>query len=229
MRMGDLPSFSVNFRQQVLLTFDAAGRLSDNLRQPLCSQEKFHQLPSIFHAARKLFINLCQPTVQPDDLPSTFCVAGLTIRKLSVRSKTFHHLLTSRAARWPSISFLCGWVTFRELPLTLDAAGTPSINFRQLNVWPGDLPSTSVNFQCVWSTFRQCPSSLCVARRPSVKFCQLLRATGISSVNFPCRRKTFRQLPSTLRATGRPSVNFCQLSCGWETFCQLSVWLGELL
>ena len=121
------------------------------------------------------------------------------------------------------INFLCGWKTF--------------VNFHQLYVRPGDLPSTYGNFLYCWQTFRQVSSTFCATSRLSIIFSPLSVQPGnlpSTSFNSPCRQKTFRQLPlflcaawttsvnfpcgrtlsqlpSTFHVAGRPSVNFCQV------------------
>ena len=84
------------------------------------------------------------------------------------------------------------------------------MNFCQLLVQPGDLPSTFVNFPCGLETFCQLPSTICAARRLSVKFLCGLRP----SINF-CQLYVppgdFCKLPSSFRVTGSLFVNFLKL------------------
>ena len=105
---------------------------------------------------------------------------------------------------------------------------SPSVNFCELTVLPGDLPSTSVNFPCCQKTFRQLSvntgdlpltfvnlpcfqyiflqftSTFHVARRPSANFCELYM--------WP------EEIPSTFCASGRSAQIFVYFPCGWETF-----------
>ena len=57
-------------------TFHAARRHSVIFHHFLCGCETFRQLASIFHNARRHAVNLCQPSVRPEKLLSTFCDAG---------------------------------------------------------------------------------------------------------------------------------------------------------
>ena len=139
-----------------------------------------------------------------------------------------------RSGHFPSsyASLLCGQNIFRHLtstflppgtvcnlPSTLCAAGRTSVNFRQLSIRPGDLPSTFVNITCRHLTLSQLPM------RPGD-----LKST---SANFLCGRETFLRHPSNFllgqenfcklqstfinfRLVGRPSVNFL---CHRENFC----------
>ena len=87
----------------------------------------------------------------------------------------------------------------RELLSTFSAARRPYINFRQLSLRSGDLPSPSFMFTCSRETFHQL------------------------SVKFLGSRETFRHLPSILRVAGRTSINFRPLTMQPEdlasTFC----------
>ena len=133
----------------------------------------------------------------------------------------------------PSVNFPCDLETIRVIlaPLeifcqilsTFRVARRTSVNFRQLSVQQGDLPSTSINILCHWETFPQLPSSFCTAGRPFVKFWQLsVWPEELPSifVSFPCSRETFHQLPSTfVLLVDLPSTSI-SIPYGWETLCQ---------
>ena len=106
------------------------------------------------------------------------------------------------------------------------AAGTPSVNFRQLSVPPGDLMLT-----------------FCHGGRTSVKFVQCyVQPGGLLSifVSIPRKRDAFCQHLPTFCAAWRPSVNFCRHSVRPgdflsisifrtpENFRHLSPWEGDL-
>ena len=55
---------------------------------------------------------------------------------------------------------------------TFHEARRPFVNFSQLSMPSGHLPSTSVNFLCGLETFSQPRSTVCATGRPSVKFCK---------------------------------------------------------
>ena len=130
-----------------------------------------------------------------------------------------------------SVKFPCSQNTFRQFRSTLfhigfpstsstfcaakrtsvnfPRAGTPSINFRQLYVQPGDLPSPFANFTCVRPARRPCQllSIFRNARRLSVKIRLLSVLLGgilSTSINFPSILEKFCQLPSTFCAARRP-------------------------
>ena len=201
-------------------------------------------------------VNFHQLSVRREDLPPTFCTAGTPSFHFRQRSQeTFRQLLTTfrygretflplsvRPGDLPSTSviFLYGWetvnfcqlsmqpVAFRQLQSAFRVAERPSTNFRELSMWPGDLPLISVNFPCIQETLGQLPSIFRILRRPFIKFCQhSVQPVDLPStfVNFPCRQKTFCQLLSTSLATRRPSFNF---SCCQKISRQLSVLLGDL-
>ena len=139
-----------------------------------------------------------------------------------------------------SVNILCHQEPFRQLLSTFCAAGrptdhicqlsvppgVPSVNKRQITVWPVEFPSTfraaerhSVNFPSGQDTFRYLSTP--PGNHP------------LNSFNFRCSWQTFHQLLLTFCAAGSTSVTFCQLSqcqgyfpstsvnfpCGWETFC----------
>ena len=157
-RPEDLPSTSVNFScgcetfRELPSAFDVARRLfvilrqfsecpldfpstSVNFRQLLCGPETFRQLPSTVRTARRQSIKLRQFSKQPVDIPSTFYTAG----RFSVNSP----------CRWENfcqISMKPGDLC--QLPSTFRATVGPSVNFCQLPMWSGDLPSTSLNCPC---------------------------------------------------------------------------------
>ena len=121
---------------------------------------------SIFHASETPFINFCQLSVRPRELPSTsvnFLSSSWTFRKL---------YSTFRAAAVTSVNFSCihgifckfsvPTGTFRRLlqtfrlrnhPSTFRALAAPSVNFREHSVRPQDILSifystvgSSINF-----------------------------------------------------------------------------------
>ena len=106
-----------------------------------------------------------------------------------------------------------------------------------------DLPSASVTFSSGRGTFHQILSTFCVVMGLTVNFHQLpstFRAALGHSFNFPCCRGTFRQFLSPFRAAGDfpttsvnypfgPSVNFRVTTRSSVNFCQLYVWLQDLL
>ena len=117
-----------------------------------CGQETFCLLPSIFHWAGRLSVKFCQLSLPPGQLhqhPLNFCAA---------RRPSFNlHQLLMRSAYLPSISvnIPCS-CEMCQIPTTFCVTVTPSVNFCQLAVWPGDLPLT-----------------FCSSVEPSVHFCQL--------------------------------------------------------
>lgn len=127
-----------------------------------------------------------------------------------------------------SVHCTCGQDTVHQLISIFHAAWRPSGNYRQLSVWPEDLPSTfrvawrsSVNFPFVLETFHLFSSILCTAGRPVI-FCQLSVRSGdlnSTSVHILCSLETFRQIRSTFRSARRPS----------RKFHHLSVQLGEVI
>ena len=144
----------------------------------------------------------------------------------------------------PSVNFLnfpCIRRNFRQLSSTLRASeGTsstlcasvqPSVNFCQLSVRAGDLPSISISFPFILETLSQLPSTFCTVGRPSFSFRLLsvwpvelavwLRDLPSTYVNFTFSRKTFCQILSTFHVAGRPSVSLSQLSLTQKTFRQL--------
>ena len=121
--------------------------------------------------------SFCQLFVWLQDLPSTF-----------------------RAAAGPSLNFLCGCGTIRELSvllldfpsisITFCPAGVPSIHFHQLFVPRHFLPS-SINFLCGRGPFCQLFGSHWTFRQ----FSSIFNATLKLSVNILCGRRTFHQFP----------------------------------
>ena len=101
-------------------------------------------------------------------------------------------------ARNPSINILCSQESFRQLWSTVLAAGKLSVNFRQISVPPGHIPSTSLNIPCSQKTL--CHLSVRLRHLPSI------------FVNILCGPETFRQLLSTFRATRTHSVYFLEHS-----------------
>ena len=205
-------------------TFCVDGRTSANCHQLLCDQDTFRQLLSAFHADGRPSVNGHQLSVRPNDLSTSvnFCTSGRT----SVKFRQY--LSTFRAARTPSVNFLCGREvcqslsiiraagissvnilcnreTFCHLLSTLLAAERPFINFFQFSVQSGDILTTSVNIPCGRETLHQLSSSFCVAGR-------------------------FFELPPTFCAATKYSINFCgaarRLSVNFPyhlvTFCPLS-------
>ena len=147
----------------------------------------FRQLPSTFCASngtsinfpyvcwtfRQLYVrpqDLRQLSVWPWDFPSIsvilLCVCG-TFCLLSVHPN--YHPLTFRASAGPSVNFLCGRGTFRQLQSTFRVASGPpstfcaaaglsitfrafegpSVNFCQLSLHQRDLSSIFMNFMCI--------------------------------------------------------------------------------
>ena len=191
--LGDFPTTFVNFfcHQE---TFREIPSLS------LCP-ECLRQLPPTFRAARTLYVNFCQYSVQPGDLLPTYINFPCSQWTLCQLPSTFR---VARRLPSTSINLTCSWESFRQLLSTFRTARRPSINLLQLFGCPGDHLSTSVNFLCCLYTF-----------------CQLLsifRAAGRPSVNFPKVSLQPEDLPSTFSAAGIPTVN---IPYGWETFRQL--------
>ena len=139
-----------------------------------------------------------------------------------------------------SINFLCRLETFCPHPSTLLAAHRPSVNFRQLSVHPGKVPSTHFNIPC-GQEITQLPSNFCAARRPSIKICKISVRPGdlqSTSVNSSCGWETLDKFPSTLcvannclstfRAAGRSSIKFPNERGCSVNICQLSKLPGDL-
>ena len=162
--------------------------------------------------------------MQPEDLPSTFQLAG-NLPSTSVNfpfgRKIFRQLMsTFRAAG-----------TNSEIFVNFCSAGRPPDNFHKLSVQPRDLPSNSVNVLCGRENIRQLLSSFSLAERSSVNLCYLL-----------CGRDDIRKLLTNFHESRRPSNNFHQLSVWPEhlphTLCaarrtsinfhNLSLWMGDL-
>ena len=149
-----------------------------------------------FRVADRHSANLCQISEQPGDLPSTyvqfschreiFCqhltifrLARLPSVKVTYGCETFLQLpLNFRAAGWPSVNFR--EISVRPENVNFHLAGSLSIsfpvtcrfsiNFSQLSVPSGELPSTFVQPEDLSSTFCA-PMWICV--------------------NFLCSRETF--------------------------------------
>ena len=144
-----------------------------------------------------------------------------------------------------------------DLPWTFHSAKRPSVNFCQISVQPGELPSSfrkargillnSVYPPCGWETIRQLSSTFRAAGRLSINFCQHSVRPGhpSTSVNSPLGRETFCELPSIFHAAEHFSSTFINISYGRETFrrpsstfhaagrpsvklCQLFLRLGKL-
>ena len=163
--------------------------LSTSVNIP-CGLETFRQLSSTFFAARRPSISSCllpttfcvdrrpsanchQLSVRPNDLSTSvnFCTSGRT----SVKFRQY--LSTFRAARTPSVNFLCGREVCQSLSI-IRAAGI-----------------SSVNILCNRETFCHLLSTLLAAERPFINFFQFSVQSGdilSTSVNFPCVRKKFR-------------------------------------
>ena len=142
-----------------------------------CVRETFRELPSTFRTDQRTSVCFRECSLRPGDLTST-CVNILwswktfrqlpaifrVVRKWSVNFRLhfvrpIHHQSTFHSARGPSVKFLCG--------------RGPSINFRQLSVMLGDLPSTSVIFTCGRCTFHELLSTFHAAGRPLFNFRQI--------------------------------------------------------
>ena len=125
----------------------------------------------------------------PEDIPSTFCVAGrpaVNFRQLSLRQG---NLLST------SINYPYGWENFCGLPLT--------------SVLVVVLLSTSIYFPYRQETFHQLPSTFRMAWSLVVDFHQhSVHSRNLIStiVNFLCGMENFHQHMSTFRAVRRPSV-----------------------
>lgn len=157
------------------------------------------QLPSNFHAAKRLAVNFRHLSMQPKVHPSTFFAAGRTY-------VNFCQIFLLPGDLSTSVNFLCDWQTFRPMLLTFWTAVRSSVNFRQLFVLLGKLPSTSVKFMCGYKTIQQLslrPGDLQLPPLtlnravgwPSVNFRQISLCPGkilSTSVNFPSCRDTFR-------------------------------------
>ena len=145
MQPGELPLTSVNF---------------------LCGRETFCQLLSTFHAARKPSVNFSRLSVRPGDLlsssvkfsrslktfrqlPSTLVAAGRPVNFCQIIHAT--RRTTIYLHKFPycpgdllsnSVKFLHGREIFRQLPSKFCVARRSSVNFCQIFVQLGSLPST---------------------------------------------------------------------------------------
>ena len=125
----NLPSTSVHFQC-----------ISRILHQLLCIRGTFHQLsvrPQIFLQLVSTSVNfqcgrgtLCQHSVRPQDLPSTF-----------------------RASTGPSVNFPGSHGIFRKIVSTFLASKGPSVNFHQLSLQPANFCQLSVYLCDLPSTF----------------------------------------------------------------------------
>ena len=98
----------------------------------------------------------------------------------------------------------------------------PSVNCRQLSVYPWDHHSNSVNFSYVHRSFHQLPTTFLAFTGHSPHFRHFsvrLRRIPLSCVNFQCFHGPLRQLPSIFRASAAPSVNIPYVC---RTFRQLA-------
>ena len=128
----------------------------------------------------------------------------------------------------------------RDLLSTFQAGKIPSVNFRQISLWPEDLLSTCVILPCGWETLCQLLSTFSAATDFLSNFCTTARPFFNFqgnllqiSVKFPCCQITLRQFPfgletlrqflSTFCVTGIFSVNFLQLSVLPEYFLTTSM------
>ena len=159
------PSTSISFPcgretiHQLQSTFRAVENRSLSSINFLCGRETFRHLLSNFSAAR--------------NLPSTLV-----------------NLLAARRHSSTSVNFLCSQKTFRQIfkqprdllsaSINFSLAREIFVNFHQLSVRPGDLPST---FRAVGKF--------------SVNFRQLVRLGNVpsTSVNILCSCEDFRHFP----------------------------------
>ena len=180
-----------------MATFCAATEHSVNL--PCCCGT-FHQLLLPFHTAGGPSITLCKHFVRPPDLHST------SINFMCGRW-TFHELpSTFRAASaGTSVTFRQHFMWPQDDSLPFQAAGVPSINFRQHSVLPGTFCQLLSPFCAV----RELPSTFCAATGHFVNFCHLsvqlgdFQSTFHVAQKFPSAlysRGIIRQLPSHFRA-----------------------------
>ena len=119
-------------------------------------------------------------------------------RQLSLRPGHFSSISVNFLSLKLSVNFLQLSVRPGELPTNFHAAGKRSDNFQQFSVQSGDLLSNTVNFMC---------------HRVSCQFLSTLSMAWRLFINFPellCSWETFRHLPITFCAVGRLSVNFSQ-------------------
>ena len=138
------------------------------------------------------------PSVRPQDLPSTYTNCQCDKELSTVAEPCGHfHQKSMRLEDLPliSVKFHTGQQMFNRLLSIFLAAGTHSVNLRQLSEWLWKLQSNSVNFPCSH-----------IVRAP----------TGLS-VSFSCGWEILCQLPSTFRASTKTSINFCQFHYGRET------------
>ena len=136
--------------------------------------------------------------------PGEFLQLPSTFCAAGIHSVNFH------VAGRSSVNFCQLFMWSGHLPSTFRTIVRTSINFHQLSFRLGELLSSSVNISCGWEIF-----------------CQLSVQPGDFSptyVNFPCDRETFRQLPSNFRAARRSPPTSVNLLCCREIFHQLSVW-----
>ena len=132
--------------------------------------------------------------MRPRDLASTFVTHTCTL------GSVHQYLSTSCAFVGTSVNCLCIRGTFRLFPSTIWAVGRPLVNFCQLSVWLGGIPSTSDNFP--------------YGRQMFVNFRQLSvlpRDLPSTSVNFSCVCKSFCQISLIFRASLGPSMY-----CPWN-------------
>ena len=117
-----------------------------------------------------------------------------------------------------SLNILRGRETFLLLLSTFRAAGRLSVNFCQISMPPGYLPSPTVNFRQFSVRQGDLLSTFHAAGNLSVNFRHITVWTGdllSTSDTFPCGQ--------------RPSINFLCAGKPSVNFRQVSVWPGELL
>ena len=127
---------SLNFCQVSVQSGDLSSTVNFE-----CSQKTFHQILSIFRATKIPSFNFCKLLLRPIHIPSTS-------DNLQCRRESFCELLSTflEAGRLLSTSIKLPFDlgTFHQLPSTLLADGRPSVNFCQLSVRRGGIPSTFV-------------------------------------------------------------------------------------
>ena len=175
----------------------------------MCGLGTFCQLPSIFCTAGRPSDKFHQHSVRPVDYSTSF-VHFLCSRE------TFRQLSSILlAAIRLSVNFRHFCALPEQLLSTFRAVGH-SVNFHQLSVWPGDVPS-------ILSTF-------CVAGSTSANFRQLsLWLEIFCKLASVCGRETYRHISSTFHAAGRDSIIIHELSMCPEDLPSTLVRLVDLL
>ena len=173
-----------------------------------CGRDIFLQVPSNFCVAGRTFVNFRKLSIRPVDLLSTFYAAGrpsLNIRQFLCSQLTFcEDVSTFGSARKPTVNFFCQvllqkwnlprlslyfpriWKSFCQLPSAFCATQRP-VNFHQVSVRPGEIPSTFLATNRSYVTFWQ-PSI-----RPGYLVLTFRAAQG-TSVKFRCGQENFPPL-----------------------------------